>query len=201
MTEDNAPTNDTPPRSSSNESSELTILICSANIGNAEPTPESFNKWVPKDGNIHTPLTNTKYPVDTCIENIPLTSQSADTIAKLKTIAEKKFDIIAIGMQEAAFVDKSHKKNNGEQSMDVSERGNESSSNTSPSPHNSNNANNTPTIPQLGVVGVDDAVQIVNDGICKIEKESKRYNNKIVRKAVKANMVVRGLTTSQAFQS
>ena len=194
MTEDNAPTNDTPPRSSSNESSELTILICSANIGNAEPTPESFNKWVPKDGNIHTPLTNTKYPVDTCIENIPLTSQSADTIAKLKTIAEKKFDIIAIGMQEAAFVDKSHKKNNGEQSqsLDVSERGNESSS---------NNTNNTPTIPQLGVVGVDVAVQIVNDGICKIEKESKRYNNKIVRKAVKANMVVRGLTTSQAFQS
>lgn len=196
MTEDNTTTNDTPPMSSSNESSELTILICSANIGNAEPTPESFDKWVPKDGNIHTPLTNTKYPVDTCIENIPLTTQSADTIAKLKTIAEKKFDIIAIGMQEAAFVDKSHKKINGEQSMDVSERGNESSSQ-----HNSNNTNNTPTIPQPGVVGVDDAVQIVNDGICKIEKESKRYNNKIVRKAVKANMVVRGLTTSQAFQS
>ena len=192
MTEDNTTTNDTPPRSSSNESSELAILICSANIGNAEPTPESFDKWVPKDGNIHTPLTNTKYPVDTCIENIPLTSQSADTIAKLKTIAEKKFDIIAIGMQEAAFVDKSHKKNNDEQSMDVSERGNESSS---------NNTNNTPTIPQPGVVGVDDAVQIVNDGICKIEKESKKYNNKLVRKAVKANMVVRGLTTSQAFQS
>lgn len=29
---------------------QLAILICSANIGNAEPTRESFDAWIPNDG-------------------------------------------------------------------------------------------------------------------------------------------------------
>eukprot|EP00573_Skeletonema_grethae_P009012 CAMPEP_0201695048 /NCGR_PEP_ID=MMETSP0578-20130828/7118_1 /ASSEMBLY_ACC=CAM_ASM_000663 /TAXON_ID=267565 /ORGANISM="Skeletonema grethea, Strain CCMP 1804" /LENGTH=83 /DNA_ID=CAMNT_0048180823 /DNA_START=42 /DNA_END=290 /DNA_ORIENTATION=- len=41
----------------------LTVLVCSANVGNAEPTPASFAAWVPHDGQIQDPLHNTRYPV------------------------------------------------------------------------------------------------------------------------------------------
>ena len=54
---------------------DLSILICSANIGNAEPTPESFAAWIPDDGEI---------------------------ISKSGAFG-KKYHLIVVGMQEAAF--------------------------------------------------------------------------------------------------
>lgn len=180
---------------------ELSILICSGNIGNAEPTPESFGEWVPDDGNILHTVNKTKYPI-----THELHERAADTIAKLKRMqqqqqqassseSKKKFDIIIIGMQEAAFVDKQLRRKSSTGSLTELER--------TPS-----NNNNNPIIPLPGVAGVDDAVQVMNDGlhkveseVNKIEKEGKKSKNKLFRKAVKANMIVRGLTTSQTYKS
>eukprot|EP00980_Cylindrotheca_fusiformis_P009777 scaffold2156_cov115-Cylindrotheca_fusiformis.AAC.2 len=59
---------------------ELKILLCTGNLGNAEPTTESLMAWVPPDGSCKkvTPLVGTK----------PLTG---------------KFDLIVIGMQESTW--------------------------------------------------------------------------------------------------
>lgn len=91
--------------------SNLSVLICSANIGNAEPTPESFSQWVPPNGIINPTISSTKYPVDelktdSLANNAKeLTSSSSDVINTLKSQSEKQFDIICLGMQEAAFVE------------------------------------------------------------------------------------------------
>ena len=187
---------------------ELSILVCSGNIGNAEPTPESFGEWVPDDGNILHTVNKTKYPI-----THELHERAADTIAKLKRMqqqqqqassseSKKKFDIIIIGMQEAAFVDKQLKKKSSTGSLTGLAAAADDSERT-PS-----NNNNNPIIPLPGVAGVDDAVQVMNDGlhkveseVNKIEKEGKKSTNKLFRKAVKANMIVRGLTTSQTYKS
>eukprot|EP00934_Nitzschia_sp_Nitz4_P008874 Nitzschia sp. Nitz4//scaffold230_size58257//40074//43916//NITZ4_006487-RA/size58257-processed-gene-0.68-mRNA-1//-1//CDS//3329543268//8864//frame0 len=62
--------------------SQVSILICTANIGNAEPTLESLEAWVPPGG--------------TCHRVTPLDKQS---------LGAGNFDIIAIGMQEATWSD------------------------------------------------------------------------------------------------
>ena len=103
---------------------QLAILICSANIGNAEPTRESFDAWIPNDG-------------ECCVRSIGSDSGSGggddddddigkmarggnccivddddhdddgdntNKIAKKEAKQKQKFDIIVIGMQEAAFI-------------------------------------------------------------------------------------------------
>lgn len=62
--------------------SELKILVCSANVGNAEPTIESLEEWIPVGG--------------ACERITPL---------KGKTMVKGNFDLIAIGMQEATWTD------------------------------------------------------------------------------------------------
>jgi hypothetical protein len=66
---------------------DLSLLICSANIGNAEPTPESFAEWIPDDGAILSPTT-------------------------VDSPNKGKYHIIVVGMQEAAFNTKIKKVSN-----------------------------------------------------------------------------------------
>lgn len=75
----------------------LALCICSANIGNAEPTPESFAAWIPEDGNIINSA-------------VPLESTSVNDVEKTADSVEaKKYHIIVVGMQEAAFTTKNKK--------------------------------------------------------------------------------------------
>jgi len=194
--------------------SNLSVLICSANIGNAEPTPESFSQWVPPNGIINPTISSTKYPIDalttdSLANNVKeLTSSSSDVINTLKTQSEKQFDIICLGMQEAAFVEPKQpslkrKDSQGNSNVELNKLDTSSSKATTTNDVSERSEKDTaiPGIPvlQTGVQPVDDTIQQINDGIVKIEKESKKGSNKIFRKAVKANMIVRGLTTSQSF--
>ena len=70
--------------------SNLRILICTGNLGNAAPTKESFAAWLPQNGSVEEVLRNAKYP---------LAQQEPPTEADMGG----RFDIIAIGMQEAVF--------------------------------------------------------------------------------------------------
>ena len=65
---------------------DLSILICSANIGNAEPTPESFAAWIPDDGEI-----------------ISKSGESGASNDCVNVSANKKYHLMVVGMQEAAF--------------------------------------------------------------------------------------------------
>ena len=65
---------------------DLSILICSANIGNAEPTPESFAAWIPDDGEI-----------------ISKSGASGASNDRVNVSANKKYHLMVVGMQEAAF--------------------------------------------------------------------------------------------------
>ncbi|KAL7532231.1 hypothetical protein ACHAXR_004507 [Thalassiosira sp. AJA248-18] len=157
---------------------ELTVLVCSANVGNAEPTPASFGEWVPDDGEIEGPLTQTKYPVD------------ADGAAWARSSLEgagKKFDIIVIGMQEAAFVDKTLKKKGS-----ASERDGGSSGGAVDDSNRDGGAaadvNSERSHPPGGVA------EAVGNGAADSEKGGKKGKNKLFRKVVKAHLVVRGLT-------
>mmetsp|Transcript_6466 Transcript_6466/g.14595 ORF Transcript_6466/g.14595 Transcript_6466/m.14595 type:complete len:702 (-) Transcript_6466:819-2924(-) len=161
----------------SDTESDLAVLVCSANVGNAEPTSESFGEMVPNDGEIEGPLANTKYPVD------------VDGAAKARASLNrpgKKFDIIVIGMQEAAFSEKKtirKSPDHGEGgALDGSNRGAESSERSDSNDHH-------------GVV------ETVNDGVSEILKEGEKGKSKLFRKVVKANMIVRGLTTSQTYRA
>ena len=115
------------------ESRELTVLICSANIGNAEPTPSSFAEWIPNDGELAHPVLSTKYPINIAnyqaanndggyderlsnfiheIEKEEINVDTTTTTAKggerpppPNFKGRRRFDIIVLGMQEAAFVD------------------------------------------------------------------------------------------------
>ena len=58
----------------------LKVLVCSANMGNAEPTLTSMKAWIPSAGN--------------CNETESLQGQPIET---------SRFDLIAIGMQEATW--------------------------------------------------------------------------------------------------
>jgi len=117
-----------------NESRELTVLICSANIGNAEPTPSSFAEWIPNDGELAHPVLSTEYPInianyraanndggyDERLSNFIHEIEKEINVDTTTTTAKggerpppppnsngrrRRFDIIVLGMQEAAFVD------------------------------------------------------------------------------------------------
>jgi hypothetical protein len=83
---------------------DLAVLVCSANVGNAEPTQESFNNWIPDDGAITTG--------DVGVEELDADS-SARNINKIK----EQYDFIIIGMQEAAFTEGKKKKEELDESV------------------------------------------------------------------------------------
>ncbi|KAL7572370.1 hypothetical protein ACA910_021580 [Epithemia clementina (nom. ined.)] len=60
---------------------DLTILVCTANMGNAEPSPQDMAAWIPSKGkcDLVTPL------------------------PQFKTIQKERFDLIAVGMQESTW--------------------------------------------------------------------------------------------------
>lgn len=85
---------------------DLSILICSANIGNAEPTPESFAAWIPDDGEI--------------ISKSGASGAGASNDC-VNVSANKKYHLMVVGMQEAAFSTKLKTVNvNDELGLDMS---------------------------------------------------------------------------------
>ena len=94
----------------------IRVLVCSANMGNAEPNCESLSAWIPKDGDAKSVLEDQPYPLGEAVKNkfklaataILGTSKNDSISEEVETVhddsdANKKFDIIAIGMQEATF--------------------------------------------------------------------------------------------------
>ena len=166
--------------------SELAILVCSANVGNAEPTPESFGEWVPDDGEIEGPLAQTKYPVE---------ADGAAEVSASFSGTRKKFDIIVIGMQEAAFVDKSMNKHRSAADLSDSNRSGEDC--------NGNKLFRKVVHANMIARGCSaesggGVVDAVNDGLIEAKKEGSKGKHKIFRKVAKTNLLLRGLTTSQS---
>jgi len=165
----------------------LKVLVCSANVGNAEPTPTSFSAWVPYDGEINGPLTNTPYPVGQDEINLSVGPYAANNrndncqegiVQSLATTNEKqKFDIIVLGMQEAAFVNKQKK---DKELLDTSI---DSSSNIDDTTSSNNNNN--------------------NNNIASSPPKSKGFKNPLkkgAKKAAKAGMVMRGISANQTYK-
>ena len=77
----------------SEEKRSVQVLICSANLGNAQPDDFSVNEWIPQDGRIKFVL-----PSKNSLHSPP-------QLPSMKSIGEKEgqFDIVVIGMQEATF--------------------------------------------------------------------------------------------------
>lgn len=179
---------------------DLAILVCSANVGNAEPTPESFGEWIPNDGEISGPLTKTKYPVDNGVDN----DDSKKVLNSLLQLGDggkkknKQFDIIVIGMQEAAFVDKSKSTKHKNSGGDV-ESGTMDASNRSGADNSERDWSHV--WPSTASAAVGEALKVVGGGVAEIETKGKKGKNKIFRKAVKASLLVRGLTTSQTYKA
>ena len=115
---------------------QLAILICSANIGNAEPTRESLGAWIPSDGEFYNNNNNLarggdKHEMaknnDGCCsivdDDVDDDNNDNDDIINQRK-QKKKFDIIVIGMQEAAFINistNSSNNNNNNNNNDKSE--------------------------------------------------------------------------------
>ena len=73
------------------------ILICSANLGNAQPDEDSWKLWVPEDGRIQSVvLDEPKYP---------LISRNDEQNAQWDTQFDEnsRFDLIVFGLQESTF--------------------------------------------------------------------------------------------------
>ena len=184
------------------EDTDLTVLVCSANVGNAEPTPESFGEWVPDDGEISGPLSSTKYPVNDDVHD----GASGVRDSLLSNVGDgskkEKFDIIVIGMQEAAFVDKSLKRkgSSGTPGGGTAATGNGDASGEADNSDGQEHRriSDIALHPVAAVAAAGEAVHEVGH---EIKKEGKKGGNKVFRKIVKANMVVRGLTTSQTYKA
>lgn len=73
--------------------SRITILLCTANLGNAQPDPTSWDNLVPQDGRCDE-LEDSPYPL-----RRTMTSSSCDG----DFLQGKQFDLIVFGLQEATF--------------------------------------------------------------------------------------------------
>ena len=101
--------------------------MCSGNMGNALPDPESIAAWVPRDGCYSQVVENQEYPVPTKpetnalfheiglppLKESPKNSTSNNATNKNGSLPSDKdddyFDIIVVGMQEATFAVKDEK--------------------------------------------------------------------------------------------
>ncbi|KAL7551028.1 hypothetical protein ACHAWF_014223 [Thalassiosira exigua] len=175
-------------------SSDLAVLVCSANVGNAEPTPESFGRWVPDDGSIEDPLASTRYPVEAAGAEAVRASLLRDVLRQAAAgEVRRKFDLIVLGMQEAAFVDKSFKQ---KKRSSRSEEGLDGSLVGDP-PHQQHQHQGASHPPP----GVSEVVDAVNRGAHEVEKQANTGKNKMFRKAAKMHMIARGLASQETYKA
>lgn len=93
----------------------LKVLICSANLGNADPS-DSFHLWIPEDGYTGKILEKPKYPLVEKLEDFDrVEHDSKEENANMEKAAQNGvgdsygerfteiFDIIVIGMQESTW--------------------------------------------------------------------------------------------------
>ena len=189
---------------------ELTVLICSANVGNAEPTPESFAEWIPEDGEIAGPLRSTKYPVvvvarkkkddDGCSEDEEEADDDDDNRARSRLLLEMerdldgsaggdmggvnkgvgsgRFDIIVIGMQEAAFLERK-----------TSSADNDGGGGGSGMPLGESNTTDT----DLSSSSIGPFKFPIIDGVSEIKREGKKNKAKVTTTVSKASLMLRSL--------
>lgn len=93
----------------------IKLLICSGNLGNAEPDVNSLGSWVPEDGLCHQVVENQKYPIVTKKDDFQKVEkddgnndEASDGDNKYREEEEaakkrEKFDLIILGMQESTF--------------------------------------------------------------------------------------------------
>ncbi len=113
----------------------VAILICNADIGNAEPTRESFGAWVPSDGGFFIARGGggdkremTKNHVCCCsVVDDNNVNDDDNNINQQKQ--KTKFDIIVIGMQEATFIIFSTNSSNNNQKWEDYEDGSSNAKN------------------------------------------------------------------------
>jgi hypothetical protein len=94
-----------------NDREKILVLLCSANIGNEPPDQLSLNAWIPRDGILTDVLEDQPYPIpddprDKCesvVESLPSEERRFLRNGEHASVGKDKFDIIAIGMQEATF--------------------------------------------------------------------------------------------------
>jgi hypothetical protein len=188
---------------------ELTLLICTANVGNAEPTIESFSKWIPDDGLIcDTQLSSsTRYPVvvsgrndrnDDAAKEGYGEGVAEDAASWLRLEVERelgggggeddgggrrmtgrRFDIIVIGMQEAAFLEKATKESGGGEggtSDGVVQLVQSLPSDIEPS----SRLNSSPSSKIVGAISTPfiSSVQSMSNGVGMIGREGNRRRNK-----------------------
>jgi len=163
---------------------ELTVLVCCANIGNAEPTPHSFGKWVPDDGEIEGPLSETKYTIEA--------DRAAEVSASLRRVTGKKFDIIVLGMQEAAFMAPKTKKECTVKPASVDSSRSDTEKGVIMDTGEKSSSGNPIDIVEAGVV---------SDTKKDTKKEGGKPKNKFLRKLAKGNLLRKGLTTTKDYQS
>ncbi len=202
----------------------LTVLICSANVGNAEPTAASFGEWIPHDGEILGTIRDTPYPVmkttnggeslDLSLSDIDFSEHLSGDLKKVKKMLRKlekkskKYDIIVMGMQEAAFTEKSKKKQSSgaEEDLDTSERISERGGYLSDDAGDAsldegvtqNGSNNVKASMTSSMASADYENKEKKGGSGLIQKGSKTPS-KIFKKIVKLNLMLRGVTASQTY--
>ena len=197
---------------------ELTVLICSANVGNAEPTPESFAEWIPEDGEIAGPLRSTKYPVAVVVarkkkdddggcsgggeadgdddddrarsrlllemeRDIDGSAGGDNTVGVNKGVGgSRRFDIIVIGMQEAAFLER------------------KTSSSVGNDGGGGGGGGGTPLMGESNAVDTDLSPSSIGpfkfpiiDGISEINREGKKNMAKVTTTVSKASLMLRSL--------
>jgi hypothetical protein len=97
----------------------LRVLVCSGNMGNALPDPESIAAWIPNDGCYFQVVEKQEYPIpskqetDALFQEIGLpplkeakangTSNNTSNGSIPANANDDYFDIIVVGMQEATF--------------------------------------------------------------------------------------------------
>lgn len=81
---------------------DLQVLVCTANLGNAQPDVPSLETWIPSDGQCSQVLTvPQKYPVRFHHNHeTPGTEMHPFEAGEFQ---DQKFDLIVVGMQEATF--------------------------------------------------------------------------------------------------
>lgn len=177
-------------------------------MGNAEPTPASFAAWVPHDGQITDPLHNTKYPVTQEEINLSVGPYSAannnsthvnqvnqdEVLENLKQnfqSNEQQFDIIVLGMQEAAFVHK-NKQTSQKELLDVSNASSrDGAEDAAATPSTSHHTNNTTNSEHCAATNNNSPNNNKGKGFNPLKKGAK--------KAANVTLVMRGVSANKTY--